>query len=106
MSHQLVSLTSDPSRRESLGQWAAACGLEVVFPQDDAHLSEVLLMDETVLVTVDTDHCPVDALGAVRMVTGTRWDTQLICHGVPVGGKTAVSHPELISSLRAIWPGG
>ncbi|MEA3190915.1 MAG: hypothetical protein QOD77_1497 [Thermoplasmata archaeon] len=56
-------------------------GWHVLVPERKTDITQMLLDDDTKLVLVDLHHPRFDFVETIRLVRGTRWDTELVCFG-------------------------
>lgn len=81
MSPTVLAVTQDLLWIGKLRSVADRRGWSVAVPQRKLDVTQMLLDDDTRLVVLDLHHPAIDPVETIRLVRGTRWDAQLVCHG-------------------------
>ena len=77
----VLAVTADLFWQGRLKAAAAKLGHDVKVPQRALDVTQELLDESTKLVLVDLNHPKIDFVETIRLVRGTRWDTDLVCFG-------------------------
>ena len=77
----VLAVTADLFWQGRIKAAASKLGHEVKVPQRALDVTQELLDEQTKLVLVDLNHPRIDFVDTIRLVRGTRWDTDLICFG-------------------------
>lgn len=77
----VLAVTSDLFWQGRIRSAAAKLGHEVKVPLRALDVTQELLDEDTKLVLVDLNHPKIDFVETIRLVRGTRWDTDLVCFG-------------------------
>jgi DNA-binding NarL/FixJ family response regulator len=116
VSPTVLAVTQDLLWIGKLRNVADRRGWTVAVPQGKLDVTQMLLDDDTKLVVLDLHHPRIDPVETIRLVRGTRWDADLVCHGHhtdtarleaarAAGARTVIPNSELERRLPGLMGG-